>query len=67
LCVAESVNRLGVVDIMHKIPFLGFTIQSIVKSTAHFTEIRATLTVAISMETLLIKYFKTSYFRDNLC
>jgi hypothetical protein len=49
LCVTASVNRLGGAAGMYKIPFLIFTVQSMRISRAHFTELRASLTLAISM------------------
>ena len=45
-----SVNRLGVVAVMYKIAFLEFAMQSIAVSISNFTELRASLSVAICME-----------------
>ena len=64
----ESISQqLGYVAGMYNITFLAFTVQSIAISIAHFTELRASLTLAISMETFVEKYFNTFSFPDNIC
>ena len=57
MCVRASVNRLGDVAVMYKIPFLVFTIQSVAITRDQFTEIRASLTVGIYMEIVADKIF----------
>jgi len=47
--------------------FLAFKIQTISITIGYFTELRASLTVFICKEILLIKYIKNSYFTDKLC
>ena len=60
-------QQLGDIAVMYKIPFLAFTIKSITISLAYFTELRASLNVAICMEILSIKYFSPFYFPHKLC
>jgi len=55
---------MGVVAGMYNITFLAFTVQSIAISIAHFTELRTSLNLAISVETFVDKYFNTFYFPD---
>jgi hypothetical protein len=47
-------QQLGFVG-MYKIPFLAFTVQSFSISISYFTELSASLSVAICMEILLTK------------